>query len=616
VSQAPSIVEALNDLPGVKISMPGNGTDGHTFLQRGLFGNNYTKFLLDDVAINPVVVSGMPLAEQVNMRNVERIEVVYGPAAAIYGADAVGGVINIISKKPKETTAKVGTKMARNFSYQNAYGSYALGSEECPLNVDLYGLYTNRKDWDIYQGYQSLLDRKRYPLGDVITSPEDFSNVGERNWSAGLKVRTGSLTVAYDHLYRRSNSTLGQIPSWYFYDDPNAIWGETIQRAMVKHEASSGDFGFSSRVSYLKNRLDPKSYFSFIFPTDNPATFGQRNRAYKFQASDEATLEELVTWTPNTQLEVVTGLQYSHQGFLPKSNDLPSPFSMGDYEPFQKDLPPASPIFGNFGWNPKVVNQWGAFTQATYTISDWVLLGGIRFDSNSRFGSATSPRIAARYNLSTATSFTASVGRAFKAPNPYREFGNSVAVLNPDGTINYFGVPNPGGVRPERFVSYEVGGRHIWNSKVSTEVTVYMNQLKNLLSDSLIPLDPVLYPNGGNTQTSTVRNDGDATVKYWGGDFVVHMRDLVPAVKLGSDIFVTYVNGTQTFPGTSGTISDMQNQPHWITKWRLSAEPIQKLIVGVDNVWYSSHVFRGILSKSGYDTDPNTRVNGDYVVDV
>ncbi len=92
-----SLVDVLKDIPGIKVSQPGSGMEGETFLMDGLFGNYYCKILVDNIPFRPSVVSGMPIGEQLPIRQAERIEIIYGPAAAIYGADAISGVINIIT---------------------------------------------------------------------------------------------------------------------------------------------------------------------------------------------------------------------------------------------------------------------------------------------------------------------------------------------------------------------------------------------------------------------------------------------------------------------------------------------------------------------------------------
>ncbi len=93
-----TLVDALKHLPGIRVSQPGSGLDGETFMMRGLYGNTYAKILINDVPIRPSVVGAMPIGSQLPIRQAERIEVIYGPAATIYGPDAAAGIINIILK--------------------------------------------------------------------------------------------------------------------------------------------------------------------------------------------------------------------------------------------------------------------------------------------------------------------------------------------------------------------------------------------------------------------------------------------------------------------------------------------------------------------------------------
>ncbi len=96
-SQARSIVEALHNVPGLSVVQSGRpGGQASVFL-RGL-NSNQTLFLIDGARI------GNPLAGLVTLSNftsdqIERIEIVRGPQSTLYGADALGGVINIITRK-------------------------------------------------------------------------------------------------------------------------------------------------------------------------------------------------------------------------------------------------------------------------------------------------------------------------------------------------------------------------------------------------------------------------------------------------------------------------------------------------------------------------------------
>ena len=100
-----TLVDVLKDLPGVKVSQPGSAIHGETFLMRGLFGNYYVKILVDDLPMQPSATSGMPIGAQLPIQQAERIAVLYGPAAAMYGADAMGGVLNILTHEPQYSSA-------------------------------------------------------------------------------------------------------------------------------------------------------------------------------------------------------------------------------------------------------------------------------------------------------------------------------------------------------------------------------------------------------------------------------------------------------------------------------------------------------------------------------
>ena len=94
-----TLVDALKTVPGIRVSQPGSAIEGETFMMRGLIGNQNTKILINDVPIKPAFLLGMPIGAQLPIRQAERIEIIFGPAAALYGTDASAGVINIILRE-------------------------------------------------------------------------------------------------------------------------------------------------------------------------------------------------------------------------------------------------------------------------------------------------------------------------------------------------------------------------------------------------------------------------------------------------------------------------------------------------------------------------------------
>ena len=92
----------LHDLPGFDISR-GNGTIYSNFYQRGYrsANNDRTLFLVDGVENNDVWSNVAYLSRQYPLSNIERVEVVYGPASTMYGPNAFVGVINVITRAPE-----------------------------------------------------------------------------------------------------------------------------------------------------------------------------------------------------------------------------------------------------------------------------------------------------------------------------------------------------------------------------------------------------------------------------------------------------------------------------------------------------------------------------------
>lgn len=91
-----TVAEALREAPGATVVQSGSyGGVTSMFLRGG--ESRYTKVLIDGTPVN--AVGGTQFFENLSLDNVDRIEIVYGPASALYGADAVSGVVQIFTKQ-------------------------------------------------------------------------------------------------------------------------------------------------------------------------------------------------------------------------------------------------------------------------------------------------------------------------------------------------------------------------------------------------------------------------------------------------------------------------------------------------------------------------------------
>ncbi|MDH5385262.1 MAG: TonB-dependent receptor [Candidatus Aminicenantes bacterium] len=591
-----SLVDALKDIPGVKVSQPGTGTHGEKYLMRGLWGNNYAKILVNGVPIRPSAVDGMPIGEQINMKNVERIEVVYGPASALYGADALAGIINIVTYNPEENTVLLETSVGTS-GYESS--KFFMNHTNKDLKLNIYGGYNNRDDLNIDK------DGGAFSQTNLFGGVVKIGKLPSESRNIGMEILFKDFHLSFNHMYRSDPSSLEQDSRYYLWNNPDLIYGETIQKATINHNFNINKLRLNSFVSYLKYRLDTDSAFGMIYyPTP----------LYKFTASDDILLEESAIYDYNENLEFVGGLSYQYSGAMPKSNDLIKPFDEELYKPFSKDVPEQgiyqSLLLGDFGFNPLTYSNFAGFLQGTYSTKIFTLMLGIRYDNHSEYESKINPRIAGLYNINRNTSIRASYNKAFRAPPPYKVY-NSIAVDNGDGSIFYIQVPNED-LEPERFSAVEVGLRHIFNKNTSLELIGYHNEISSLITSGRKELDPSQYPYADGTHANTDINSLSAKSILDGVDIIVSLNNVYEPMNVNASFYLSYMNGRETLPN-GDKIDVFRNTPEILMKLRVNATPIESLYVGFDGI-YCSEWYARIYSKADLSI-PENRSDGYFTMD-
>ena len=592
-----TLVDALKDILGVKVSQPGTGTHGEKYLMRGLWGNNYAKILVNGIPIRPSAVDGMPIGEQINMGNIERIEVVYGPASALYGADALAGIINIVTYNAEENTTRLETSVG-TAGYVST--KFLMNQTNKDLKINIYGGHSEREDLSINKDEGAFSDTNLD--GDIVK----IGDLPSESHNIGIEILFKDFHFSFDHMYRNDHSSLEQDSEYYIYDNPDLKYGETIRKASLKHSSDLDRLKLDSFVSYLQYRLDTESAFGMIFyPTP----------LYKFMASDDILLEETIIFNLSEDLELVGGLSYQYSGAMPKSNDLLKPFDDDFYKPFSTDVPERgiyqSPLLGDFGWNPLTYYNTGGFLQGTYSTEMFTLMMGARYDDHSEYESKINPRIAGLYNIGENTSIRASYNEAFRAPPPYKVY-NSIAVDNGDGTIYYMLIPNED-LEPEDFSSFEAGLRHIFSGNISMELTGYHSRITGLISSGLKELDTDKYPYADRAFANADMNSKDAASILNSANLAANFNDIYKPVKLNANFYFSYMKGKETLPN-GDKIDVFRNVPEFLTKLRVNAVPIKNLYVGIDSI-HCSKWYARVYSKDDLEK-PDRRSDGYFTMDI
>lgn len=95
-----SLLDVIQDMPDFKVDNNTSGKSRNRFTVRGVEGEQQ-KFviMLDGMRISAPTNENIPIMENYPVNLAKQIEIIYGPASALYGADAICGIINIISKR-------------------------------------------------------------------------------------------------------------------------------------------------------------------------------------------------------------------------------------------------------------------------------------------------------------------------------------------------------------------------------------------------------------------------------------------------------------------------------------------------------------------------------------
>jgi outer membrane receptor protein involved in Fe transport len=169
----------------------------------------------------------------------------------------------------------------------------------------------------------------------------------------------------------------------------------------------------------------------------------------------------------------------------------------GSLETMENDYATFPPTLKKAGWSAKTQNTYGVYSQYEYAgWSQYLPMAGIRYDTNSEYGSAVSPRVALSYLSSENTTFYASIGSGFRAP-----------VFN-ETEIQGFGKLGNSKLKPESTITYEVGVKSVHLAAQNT-ISLFKEDISQKISLEPIPASNLsTYANAGGASIVGVEIDG------------------------------------------------------------------------------------------------------------
>lgn len=385
---AVSLPDMLRQQVGlVPLDTVGFGQFGNLSL-RGFGERTGALILVDGVRVNDAGDSTGPyLWNSVPLENIERVEIIRGGASTTYGEGAIGGVINIITKKPSDDPLQItATGAGGNLGYYNAH----LGLAGTVDQFD-YSVSGNRQAWSGWR------DNSGYDGWSAIVKP-------------GIETQVGRFTLGY-YFHDETVENPGVLTEAQFDDDPRQAGDNTfefdnrIHRATLDYQRSF-DSGWS-----LLGKLYGQDY-----TTDSISAFG----AGRIEQPNYGT-----TWQGTYCSEIAGRNNMLTIGVEAVQQDFESVFDTGAFGVFTTQA-----------------DNWttSAFVQDTFNLTEKLaLIGGIRFDyrewdiavlSNppspfspdvveDRKADVWSPKIGMTYEIVEKTTSWVTLSRSFRLPTGF-----------------------------------------------------------------------------------------------------------------------------------------------------------------------------------------------------
>ncbi|WP_312338706.1 TonB-dependent receptor plug domain-containing protein [Anaerospora hongkongensis] len=422
--------DALRDVNGVIVSVAG-GFPGAPEVVR-LNGDERVTVMIDGRKIGRPegIGSGrasIDLNSIISMDNIERIEVVKGGASALYGSDAVGGVINIITRKGTE--AKTTLDMSAGSWGERNYSLNTQGSE-------------NGLSW-YFTADRKTQDYAKYNVLNPSLTPG--SSKGDSYKWPNSKFEGQGVTFRLDKTIDENRSVTFNFE--HFDDDGG-------RPSQVKGWDNSTASHISNNWALAYNFNQQKEATGFIRVYENysgqnfKGSYKSRTQGFQYQTG----------WQIDTKNKLITGIDWEKDAVLENL-----------YNDWNSGLPTTN-------YRNKSITNTAVYLQDIYNMTDkWTLTPGVRYDHHSKFGGQITPKINANYNVDDSTDLYITYNKVFNAPNLDDLYYNQPGM---------YGDPN---LNPEKGHVISAGINKKLNDKTSFGANYFVSKITDAIQWYSVP---------------------------------------------------------------------------------------------------------------------------------
>lgn len=424
--QNTTVLEVLRTVPSLDVIRSG-GPGGQTSVFIRGAQSEHTLVLIDGVEMNDPITPGRSCDfASLTTDNIERIEIIRGPQSILYGSDAIGGVINIITKRGKGTPRGFMSAEGGSFNTFTEKAGVSGGNQWTNYSLGIY-------HWDT-DGISAASEKDGNHEKDGYENTSISTKLGvtpAENFDADFILRYINAKADIDNF--------GGVGG----DDPNNK--EDLEQLFFRTQARLSLFNdlWEQELGFFLTDLD-RDYRNGT-DADHPSDLDRSSYDGKILKFD-----------------------WQHNLYLHETNTL----TLGIENEEEKGK---SKYYSESAWGPytsrfkeKTARTTGYYLQDQIKLWDsWFTTLGVRMDDHSRFGSETTYRITSAYLIQqTGTKLKGSLGTGFKAPTLYQLYSQ-------------YGEKN---LDPEESTGWDIGmEQSLFDKKLILGVTYFSNKFDELI---------------------------------------------------------------------------------------------------------------------------------------
>lgn len=370
MNPTPSLYESMQNVNGVRPQLNCNVCNTGDIHINGLEGP-YTMVLIDGMPIVSGLSSVYGLSGIPNSM-IERVEIVKGPSSTLYGSEAIGGIINVITKKPVSSPTFLVDVMSSSW---------------LDVNLDVGGKFLVGNKAEVLSGLNVF----------NYTNPEDHNRDGFTDVTLQQRV-----SAFQKWAFKRNKGRLFTLAGRFLYEDR---WGGEMDWKKT-HRGGTEVYGesiYTTRWELIGNYQLPapeKLLFSFSFNAHTQDSYYGDTPYFANQRIGFAQL----TWDSEINIHnFIAGVAVRYTHYDDNTPATASGVDLGKNKPDQVWLP-------------------GIFVQDELSLNSKnnVLLG-VRYDYNTHHGNIWTPRFAYKWSPNTAQTFRLNAGTGFRVVNLFTE---------------------------------------------------------------------------------------------------------------------------------------------------------------------------------------------------